>query len=93
MVFVFGSFVLNGNPTVKQQGGPGPGGGGQPQPPAGGGGGDDKKDKPKEKKPSSKVIDLVAVLQQSLAQSQGAKKKPAAKSKGKRATKTHKKAA
>jgi DNA end-binding protein Ku len=56
-------------------------------------GGKEIKDKPKEKKPSSKVIDLVAVLQQSLAQSQGAKKKPAAKSKGKRAAKTHKKAA
>src|SRR6476659_289415 len=34
-------------------------------------GGKEIKDKPKEKKPSSKVIDLVAVLQQSLAQSQG----------------------
>ena len=42
----------------------------------------------------TKVIDLVAVLQQSLAQSQGAaKKKPATKSSAKRATKTHKKAA
>jgi DNA end-binding protein Ku len=57
-------------------------------------GGKEIKDKPKEKKTSSKVIDLVAVLQQSLAQSQGAKKKPAAaKSKGKRAAKAHKKAA
>jgi DNA end-binding protein Ku len=56
-------------------------------------GGKEIKDKPKEKKTSSKVIDLVAVLQQSLAQSQGAKKKPAAKSRGKRAAKTHKKAA
>src|SRR5215210_3513602 len=49
--------------------------------------------KPKEKKPSTKVIDLVAVLQQSLAQSQAVKKKPAAKSSSRRAAKTHKKAA
>ncbi len=55
-------------------------------------GGKEIEDKPKEKKASTKVIDLVAVLQQSLAQSQGAKKKPAAKS-AKRATKQHKKAA
>lgn len=48
--------------------------------------------KPKEKKESTKVIDLVAVLQQSLAQSQGNKKKTSAKS-TKRAAKTHKKAA
>lgn len=55
-------------------------------------GGKEIEDKPKEKKASTKVIDLVAVLQQSLAQSQGAKQKPAAKS-AKRATKQHKKAA
>ena len=42
----------------------------------------------------TKVIDLVAVLQQSLAQSQGAKSKASAKKpSAKRATKTHKKAA
>ncbi len=45
--------------------------------------------KPKEKKTSSKVIDLVAVLQESLAQSKGAKKKSGAK----RSAKSHKKAA
>ncbi len=49
--------------------------------------------KPKEKKTSTKVIDLVAVLQQSLAQSQGVQKKPAAKSSSKRGAKTHEKAA
>ena len=48
---------------------------------------------PKEKKTSSKVIDLVAVLQQSLAQSQGAKKSTSAKSSRSRAPKTHRKAA
>jgi DNA end-binding protein Ku len=49
--------------------------------------------KPKEKKPSTKVIDLVAVLQQSLAQSKGTQKKPAAKSRHRRSAKTQKKAA
>lgn len=44
-------------------------------------GGKEIKEKPKEKKPSSKVIDLVAVLQESLAQSKGAKKKKPAKAK------------
>jgi DNA end-binding protein Ku len=38
-------------------------------------GGKEIKEKPKERKPSSKVIDLVAVLQESLAQSHGGKKK------------------
>ncbi|CAN5750389.1 Ku protein [soil metagenome] len=52
-------------------------------------GGKEIDDKPKTKKESTKVIDLVAVLQESLAKSQSAKKKPAAK----RATKQHKKAA
>jgi DNA end-binding protein Ku len=57
-------------------------------------GGKELDEKPKEKKASPKVIDLVAVLQESLAKSQGAKKKPAAKSAAsKRATKQHKKAA
>ncbi|CAN5291022.1 Ku protein [soil metagenome] len=55
-------------------------------------GGQELEDKPKAKKESTKIIDLVAVLQQSLAKSQSAKKKPAAKS-AKRATKQHKKAA
>jgi DNA end-binding protein Ku len=57
-------------------------------------GGKEIEEKPKEKKPSTKVIDLVAVLQESLAKSQGTKKKRAAKSSAaKRATKHHKKAA
>nr|MDQ2660069.1 Ku protein [Verrucomicrobiota bacterium] len=56
-------------------------------------GGKEIADKPKEKKTSGKVIDLVAVLQQSLAESQGGKKKAAAKTDRKRAAKTHKKAA
>ncbi len=57
-------------------------------------GGKELEEKPKEKKPSTKVIDLVAVLQQSLAQAQGGKKKPAAKStSSKRSSKQHKKAA
>ncbi|MDQ3120390.1 MAG: Ku protein [Verrucomicrobiota bacterium] len=56
-------------------------------------GGKEIQDKPKEKKASTKVIDLVAVLQQSLAQSQGAKKKPATKASAKRATRPQKKAA
>jgi DNA end-binding protein Ku len=52
-------------------------------------GGEEIEEKPKEKRPSTKVIDLVAVLQESLkAQGGGAKKKPAAKK-----AKTHKKAA
>ena len=38
-------------------------------------GGKEIEEKPKEKKPSTKVIDLVAVLQESLAQSKGTKKK------------------
>ncbi len=38
-------------------------------------GGKEIEEKPKAKKPSSKVIDLVAVLQQSLAKSEGGKKK------------------
>jgi len=50
-------------------------------------GGKELETKPKEKKPSTKVIDLVAVLQESLAKSQGAKKKPAARTKAKRAGK------
>ena len=52
-------------------------------------GGKEIEEKPKEKKPSTKVIDLVAVLQESLkAQQGGGKKKTAAKK-----TKSHKKAA
>lgn len=51
-------------------------------------GGKEIEEKPKEKKPSTKVIDLVAVLQESLAQAKGAKKKSASKK-----TKHHKKAA
>jgi DNA end-binding protein Ku len=42
-------------------------------------GGKEIEEKPKEKKPSSKVIDLVAVLQESLAQSQDGWKKRASK--------------
>jgi DNA end-binding protein Ku len=42
-------------------------------------GGKEVEEKPKEKKPSSKVIDLVAVLQESLAQSQEGRKKRASK--------------
>jgi DNA end-binding protein Ku len=38
-------------------------------------GGKEIEEKPKEKKPSTKVIDLVAVLQESLAQAKGTKKK------------------
>jgi non-homologous end joining protein Ku len=53
-------------------------------------GGKEIEEKPKPKKTSSKVIDLVAVLQQSLAESKGGKKKSTAK----HATKhRHKKAA
>ena len=52
-------------------------------------GGKEIEEKPKEKKPSTKVIDLVAVLQESLkAQGRGGKKKSAPKK-----AKTHKKAA
>jgi len=50
-------------------------------------GGKEIEEKPKEKKPSTKVIDLVAVLQESLAQSKGGKKKAPKKAKH------HKKAA
>ena len=42
-------------------------------------GGKEIEEKPKEKKPSTKVIDLVAVLQESLAKAQGGKKKKGAK--------------
>ena len=57
-------------------------------------GGKDIDEKPKKAPTATKVIDLVAVLQQSLAQSQGAKKKPAAKSAAaKKSGKQHKKAA
>ena len=58
-------------------------------------GGKEIDDKPKKAPTPTKVIDLVAVLQQSLAKSQSAKKKTATKSSaaGKRAAKQHKKAA
>jgi DNA end-binding protein Ku len=58
-------------------------------------GGKEIEDKPKKAPTATKVIDLVAVLQQSLAKSQSAKKKPATKSaaSSKRSTKQHKKAA
>ena len=56
-------------------------------------GGKEIADKPAKAPAATKVIDLVAVLQQSLAQSQGAKKSSAKKSSPKRTTKTHKKAA
>ncbi len=56
-------------------------------------GGKEIETKPKKAPAATKVIDLVAVLQQSLQQSHGAKKKPG-KAKGKREAKTyHKKAA
>ena len=55
-------------------------------------GGKDIETKPKEKKPSTKVIDLVAVLQQSLAQSHGGKKTNA-KSKTRRTTRAQSKKA
>ena len=56
-------------------------------------GGKEIAEKPKAKQSSSKVIDLVAVLQQSLAQSQGGKKKPTAQTSRKpRRARTHKKA-
>src|SRR6476469_7816235 len=51
-------------------------------------GGKEIEEKPKEKKPSTKVIDLVAVLQESLKAQGGGKKKASAKK-----TKHHKKAA
>jgi DNA end-binding protein Ku len=53
-------------------------------------GGKEIEEKPKPKKESTKVIDLVAVLQESLAQSKGGKKK---KAPAKRATKHHAKKA
>ncbi len=53
-------------------------------------GGKEIEAKPKEKKPSSKVIDLVAILQESLEQSKSGKKTKASR---KRAAKTQKKAA
>ncbi len=56
-------------------------------------GGKEIEDKPKKGPTPTKVIDLVAVLQQSLAQSQGGKKNTAAKTNRKRAAKAHKKAA
>jgi DNA end-binding protein Ku len=56
-------------------------------------GGKEIADKAPKAPAATKVIDLVAVLQQSLAQSQGAKKSSGKKSTAKRATKTHKKAA
>ncbi|HSH39991.1 MAG TPA: Ku protein, partial [Chthoniobacterales bacterium] len=59
-------------------------------------GGKEIDEKPKKAPTPTKVIDLVAVLQQSLAQSQGAKKKPAAKSAksaAKKPARQHKKAA
>ena len=56
-------------------------------------GGKEIADKPTKAPAATKVIDLVAVLQQSLAQSQGAKKSSAKKATLKRGTKTHKKAA
>ena len=57
-------------------------------------GGKEIEEKPKKAPAATKVIDLVAVLQQSLAKSQGTKKKPASKSaSAKRTAKPHKKAA
>ncbi|MBA3881879.1 MAG: Ku protein [Chthoniobacterales bacterium] len=57
-------------------------------------GGKEIEEKPKAKKPSTKVIDLVAVLQESLAKAQSTKKKTAAKTAAsKRTTRQHKKAA
>ena len=46
-------------------------------------GGKEIEEKPKEKKPSTKVIDLVAVLKESLEKSQGAKKKKSTPTKAK----------
>ena len=56
-------------------------------------GGKEIDEKPKKAPTPTKVIDLVAVLQQSLAQSQGAKKKPAKSASSKKSAKQHKKAA
>ncbi len=56
-------------------------------------GGKEIEEKPKEKKSSSKVIDLVAILQESLAQSKGGKKTSSRKKSGKSSAKTQKKAA
>lgn len=53
-------------------------------------GGKEIEEKPKKAPTPTKVIDLVAILQQSLAQSQGAGKKSARKSSSKRAAKTQK---
>jgi len=51
-------------------------------------GGKEIEDKPKEKRPSTKVIDLVAVLQESLTKSQGARQsKSVAKTRAKRVSK------
>ena len=55
-------------------------------------GGEEIEERPKPKKESSKVIDLVAVLQQSLAEAKDSKKKTSKKSIARRA-RTHKKAA
>ncbi len=56
-------------------------------------GGKEIEEKPKKAATPTKVIDLVAVLQQSLAQSHGTKKKPAAKAGGRRTGKTQQKKA
>lgn len=56
-------------------------------------GGKEIDEKPKKAATPTKVIDLVAVLQQSLAQSHGPKKKPAAKAGSKRTGKTQQKKA
>jgi DNA end-binding protein Ku len=56
-------------------------------------GGKEIEEKPKKAPAPTKVIDLVAVLQQSLAQSQGAKKKPAKSAAAKKSGRQHKKAA
>jgi DNA end-binding protein Ku len=47
-------------------------------------GGKEIEEKPKEKKPSTKVIDLVEVLKQSLASAEGGKKRGAKTTKAKR---------
>ncbi|MEP6822266.1 MAG: Ku protein [Chthoniobacterales bacterium] len=56
-------------------------------------GGKEIEERPKEKKSSSKVIDLVAILQESLAQSNREKKISSRKTSHKRSAKSHKKAA
>ena len=56
-------------------------------------GGEAIDEKPKKAPTPTKVIDLVAVLQQSLAKSQGAKKKPAKSAAAKKSSRQHKKAA